>query len=75
MHVFGEYSRKLSLCIGDNVIALYNGNSQMCLIVKILLQYLVPPTNITDDVMVGGLPGKIIGEVEKLLAVEFCNGE
>ena len=26
IHVFGEYSRKLPLCIGDHVIALYNGN-------------------------------------------------
>ena len=35
----------------------------------------VQPNNVSDDAVVGALPGEIIGEVEKLLAVEFCNGE
>lgn len=32
-------------------------------------------TSISNEPVVGALPGKIIGEVEKLLAIEFCNGE
>ena len=40
IHVFGEYSRKLPLCIGDHVIALYNGNyRESDNIVILLLQY------------------------------------
>ncbi|XP_065886335.1 von Willebrand factor A domain-containing protein 3B-like isoform X2 [Dysidea avara] len=50
VHVYGERSRRLPLCIGDHVIALY-----------------------TDSNM--ALPGRVIGIVEKLLAVDYCNGE
>ena len=61
------------------MIALYNGKpigqSGIMNITILYYYYLVQPNNISDDAVVGALPGKIIGEVEKLLAVEFCNGE
>lgn len=73
--MFGEYTRKLSLCIGDYVIALYNGKHREQPVYNVITYNTVPPNDVSDDAVVGALPGKIIGEVEKLLAVEFCNGE
>ena len=60
------------------MIALYNGKpigqSDIMNIIILYCYYLAQPNDVSDAV-VGALPGRIIGEVEKLLAVEFCNGE
>lgn len=65
--------------MGDYVIALYNGKptrqSDIMNITILYCYYLAQPNDVSDDAVVGALPGRIIGEVEKLLAVEFCNGE
>ena len=57
------------------MIALYDGKHREQPVCNVITYNIVPPNNVSDDAVVGALPGKIIGEVEKLLAVKFCNGE